>query len=64
MGCSIYKNKLESEKSFGSGIPIGIGIDAQPDAAITTTNNITIRIAILIRFFNFEGSPINLYYMT
>ena len=51
------------DQLFGSGIELGIGIDTQPDTDIITMASITISMAILRPFLNFEDSPINLYYM-
>lgn len=47
---------------FGSGIELGIGIDAQPDIDTAASINNAIRTAILTLFLNFEGSPAYLYY--
>jgi hypothetical protein len=47
---------------FGSGIELGIGIDTQPDIDTMASANNARRITILTLFFNFEDSPVNLYY--
>lgn len=51
-----------NNNGFGMGIPDGIGILAQPDIHSAAIIIITISIKILDLFFNFEISPLDLYY--
>ena len=55
-------NILRIGMLFGNGIELGIGIDMHPDIATAASTNNPIRIATLTLFFNFEDSPVNLYY--
>ena len=55
-------NMLRIGMLFGNGIELGIGIDMQPDIDTAASINNAIRTTTLALFFNFEVSPVNLYY--
>ncbi len=55
-------NMLRIGMLLGSGIELGIGIDAQPDIDTTANINRAIRTTNLRLLLNFKYSPVNLYY--